>query len=155
MWNDRVICACGLFPFLVYAVRRTSIIAFIVFCNGIWFHIFRREDRIVKLYDIICNILLAWFVNIYANTIMVTRLTMVAGFLFVANSLRSGRGVTKALLQNIFSRIFFVTTTREIMQSISFLVIKLLHTTADLRRGLSACSSGTPTHGAEKEKNQY
>ena len=69
---------------------------------------FIRENHIVKAYDIICNILLGCFVNIYANSIMVTGLTVAAGRFFVTNSrMRSGSGVLKALLHVVFVQWYF------------------------------------------------
>ena len=81
-WSGGVICTCGFISFLVYAVHRTSIIACIVFCRGTGF---------------------TCYVNVYANSIMVTGLTAVAGKFFITNSrTHSGSGVLKAILHVVF-----------------------------------------------------
>ena len=79
-------CTLGIVPFIWLAVHRRSIPALIVAINGLLFHLFMRNNDIVKNYDILCNIFLILYVNLKVKDHRVVLLTLVGTIGFLHNS---------------------------------------------------------------------
>jgi hypothetical protein len=80
-----LLCLLGLTPFLVHFVIIGSVVAFVVFFNGIVYHGFFSDNRLVKIFDILCNTALTIWVNVAAMNPTVTSLTAFAVACFALN----------------------------------------------------------------------
>lgn len=90
-------CALGIVPFIWHTVHRRSLPAFIVSVNGLLFHLFMRNNDLVKNYDILCNVFLILYVNLKAKDHRVALLTLVGTIGFLHNS-TCNTGLEKELM---------------------------------------------------------
>ena len=65
IYTHQFICLFGLIPFAIIFLLFDSAIAFIIFFNGIWYHL--TLTKFTRIFDIFCNMILIIIVNL--NTI--------------------------------------------------------------------------------------
>lgn len=92
------LCALGLLPFLAWFILAGSVVALIVFLNGIVFHIFLPRSFLMKSFDICCNTVLVVLINILAWNLIVTLLTCLGATCFLLNSIVDVQGFGKAVV---------------------------------------------------------
>lgn len=76
----------GLIPYVVHYLRTESLIAYVVFSNGLLYHVAAPENVLIKWYDILCNTCMVIYVNMYVMNIYVFLWSCVAGGCFIWNS---------------------------------------------------------------------
>lgn len=77
----------GLIPYVVHYLRTESLIAYVVFSNGLLYHVTAHENVLIKWYDILCNTCMVIYVNMYVMNIYVFFWSCTAGACFIWNSI--------------------------------------------------------------------
>jgi hypothetical protein len=95
---SEIICAFGLLPFLVFFFWSGSVLALIVFFNGVVYHLLLPSYFWMKLFDICCNTVMVILVNIFAWNLFVTLLTCFAILSFLINSNGGFHAIAKSLI---------------------------------------------------------
>jgi hypothetical protein len=90
--------AFGLIPYIVHYLRTESFIAYIVFHNGLLFHVVAPTNTIVKWYDITCNSVFVVYVNAYVLNFYVFMWTCIACTCFMWNSIYTKHEQLKAFI---------------------------------------------------------
>jgi hypothetical protein len=98
---SELVCGFGLLPFIAWFISSGSVVAFIVFFNGILFHIFFPNSFFMKTFDICCNAVLVILINIFAWNLIVVYLTCFSVVCFVINSMSGVKSVSKSLVHVI------------------------------------------------------
>jgi hypothetical protein len=93
--NIRVV---GLVPYIVHYLRTESLIAYIVFNNGILFHVLAPTNIFIKWYDIICNSALIMYVNFNVVDYYVFLWSCIACTCFTWNSMYIKHEQLKAII---------------------------------------------------------
>lgn len=86
-WYPNVTCVVGLLPFYAWYFVTGSAVALAVVLNGILFHLFFPQSKIIKVYDVACNVCLGIFVNLVAMNLTVLFLTIFGGGAFFVNTI--------------------------------------------------------------------
>ena len=84
--NPNIFGILGLLPFVHLATHHKSKIAQIVACNGLLFHTFFRTSPMIKYYDIVCNVILAIYVNSNARDPWIFFFTIIGAIGFMNNT---------------------------------------------------------------------
>lgn len=97
LYDCSITCTLGLIPFSVLAVHNNSLIGALVTFNGVLFHMFYRRNRVVKYYDILCNMLLILYVNLVALDKVVLFWTCMGVIGFLLNTISNNSDITHVL----------------------------------------------------------